>query len=529
MKKIMFIMKKTTLVLSVLAFSLTFNSCEKDFLETMPTNAISEAEAMKTLDGAMMCINGIHRLMYTIMDVSSYGTNARSQGYAGGIVSIWGNIESLGEDLVFRERPSGSWFEGPYQWSINNRDNSSVTGFPYMWYYHIIANANGIINRINEFEASDNDRNYILGQALAYRAYAHFGLVQWFGRRYEKGGNNSVENGGVVIVTRDPTEPQGRSTVAQVYTQINTDLDEAIRLLTDNSSAANRKQKSHINANVANGLKARVALVQQYWDVAARHARLAREGFPMATKDELLNGFYTVDAREWIWGSRHIAEQSTAYHSFASHFSMNSLATNASVSSQKLINKELYENMDPNDIRREWWIYDNTQSRYSPLKNSDPVFTLAPYSTQKFRVNGSWSPTTLNEMIDLPLMRGSEMFLIEAEAEAQDGRYAAARIVLETFMSVRVPGYTTSGIDDTDLLNEIWDNRRIELWGEGHRWLDLKRQNEGMRRTPEQGHLQTLIGGATFNVFILPNDSKWNLWLPRYDIDPSKGKIVQNL
>jgi len=534
MKTLTFIMKKAALTISILALSLTFNSCGKDFLETMPTNAVSEAEAMSTFAGAMLAVNGIHRLMYTSMRINSSSYNASSQGYGGGISSIWHSIDHMGEDMVLFLRPSGNWFEGPYDWSSFNRDNTSTLAFPYLWYYDIINNANAIINRMDEFESSEANKNYVLGQALYYRAFAYFGLVQWFGGRFDPKTDNSQP--GVPIRTENDMVLRPRASVAAVYTQINTDLNTSITLLTGNPNAIGRANKSHINANVANGLAARVALVQQRWDDAITHARAARIDVPMATADELLNGFHTVDAREWIWGMRHITEQSTGLSSFASFISLNYQA-NAIRVTPRLINAVLYNEMRPNDIRRDWWMVDPVNDpRLNALRNAEPGFVLRPLSNQKFRVNGSWAPVPLTDMIDLPLMRGSEMFLIEAEAEARAGRFDEARIVLTTLMMVRVPGYTTAGIGDGEyLIREIMRNRRIELWGEGHRWLDLKRLGavgdgeEGvMHRIAAQGHTAALAGSRTFNVRILPDNTWWNLWIPRDEITASKGLVVQN-
>ena len=85
-----------------------------------------------------------------------------------------------------------------------------------------------------------------------------------------------------------------------------------------------------------------------------------------------------------------------------------------------------------------------------------------------------WGEST-NQVSMYPWMRASEMALVEAEALAELGDATAAS-VFEAFQQKRVPGYTctTSG---SALIEEIRISRRVELWGEGQNFTDIKRWN----------------------------------------------------
>src|SRR5690625_6936794 len=61
-----------------------------------------------------------------------------------------------------------------------------------------------------------------------------------------------------------------------------------------------------------------------------------------------------------------------------------------------------------------------------------------------------------------------------------DGR--AAQVLYE-LVSARDDQYTLSSNTGDDLLEEIYLNRRLELWGEGFRFFDLKRLNLPLDRT----------------------------------------------
>jgi hypothetical protein len=83
-----------------------------------------------------------------------------------------------------------------------------------------------------------------------------------------------------------------------VYTQINKDIDDALVLLVGYTKPNN----SHLDLRVAQGLKARVALVQQNWQVASANAILA-SGKSLMTNAAYAVRFQLIYKSEWMWGS----------------------------------------------------------------------------------------------------------------------------------------------------------------------------------------------------------------------------------
>ena len=75
--------------------------------------------------------------------------------------------------------------------------------------------------------------DFIKAQALTYRAFSFYQLVQLYADRYDIGGANT--HLGIPLVTEPTQKGQARSTVADVYAQINTDLDEAIAFFTSST------------------------------------------------------------------------------------------------------------------------------------------------------------------------------------------------------------------------------------------------------------------------------------------------------
>src|SRR5690349_14735920 len=223
-------------LLSAAFFLLIFSSsCKKDYLDTFPTTAVAATDAVASTLNAYAALNGIHRIMYTQYD---------QQGEAGeGSNNIFRDL--MGEDIVYPLANGSTGLIGWLQWTNHRNVNSTDLRYVYRFYYRIIANANVLINGIDGASGPDADKKIIKGQALAYRAWAHFQLVQLWGKRYDKATRPNTQLG-VPILLNNTLAGQPRATVEEVYTQINKDLDDAIILLagyTRSGSAA----KSNFN------------------------------------------------------------------------------------------------------------------------------------------------------------------------------------------------------------------------------------------------------------------------------------------
>lgn len=106
--------------------------------------------------------------------------------------------------------------------------------------------------------------------------------------------------------------------------------------------------------------------------------------------------------------------------------------------------------------------------------SGNPIYAnvlATPFGVQ----NKFWSIAPYGNMA-FPWMRASEMALTEAEAQYMLGNEGAAKAALADVQSKRIPGYTSNKSGQA-LLDEIRNDRRVELWGEGFAFLDLKRWN----------------------------------------------------
>jgi hypothetical protein len=230
------------------------------------------------------------------------------------------------------------------------------------------------------------------------------------------------------------------------------------------------------------------------------------------TNAQYLSGFNDITNSEWIWGSRQIDDHNTFFYSYFAYISCNFNST-VIRTQPRAINSTLWNAIPATDIRKKCW--DSTGASV-PVP---PGGARVPYQNKKYLAKSD-----ALSVGDVPYMRAAEMYLIEAEARArQGGQDAAARTALYNLNINRNPSYVLSTNSGQALIDEIMFYRRVELWGEGFRFLDLKRLNLPLNRNGIPNHLAVLV-----SVFDVPaGDAKWEWLFPQDEMNANLS-IVQN-
>jgi hypothetical protein len=482
---------------AVVMVLILLGACKKNYLDTKPSDAIPGENGITNISDATALINGMHRTMY-----ARY--NAQGEGGQGSIMIV---SDALGEDLVMSAL-GNNWFITTVRWTDHRNINGAYNYFVYQFYYQLIANANLLINSIDNITGDTGDKELLKSEALTYRAWCYYNLVQFFGKRYVAGATNSQL--GVPLVLTTTTEGLPRATVEAVYTQINKDLDDAIAGF---ANANPRPNKSHLNMNVANAIKARVALTQQNWTVAISSAVEARAGFSLMNNAQYLEGFNSVSNPEWIWASDQTEEQGIGFANYFAYMSSNYNSTNIRTN-PKLINSTLYNQIPATDVRKQVW--DPTGAAI-PASLVAPGGLRRPYMTRKFLATSQSSSVG-----DIPHVRVAEMYLIEAEAKARSSDEPGARTALFTLINNRDASYVMSANSGQALINEILFHRRVELWGEGFRFFDLKRLNLPLNRNGANHTASVAL------VFDIPaGDNQWEFLFPQTEVNANRA-LIQN-
>ncbi len=510
-------MKRIYYLIFIASFFLTFTGCED--LDTLPVGdeiTSSQKEEVLTNDPAKAVagVNAIFAQFSTYMpNADALGASRHNDfGYPANMLFMDHN----GYDLVSDDNG--------YNWNGNNMDysdrlyTSNETQILWNNLYAIINMTNNVIGSIPA-DTDDATSQFYLSQGLAARAFSYWNLIQLFQFNYV--GNESAP--GVPIITDENSNDAAlagapRSSVQEVYNLITSDINTAIELLSSaEEQGMTRADKRYIDLAVAYGLRARINLTMQKWSEAASDATKAIEltsATPAGLTDVNKPAFMSVDESNWMWG---IIVQETdrvvtsGIVNWPSHMGSINYGY-ANFSGGKQINKTLFESIPESDVRRGWWLDENLSSPNLNKEQAAAVegYGYPEYTQVKFAPYKN-EPKTSTNSNDIPLMRVEEMYLIKAEAEAMSG--GNGQQTLQDFItSYRDPGYSVSAGSPADVQEEVFRQRRIELWGEGLNWFDIMRLNKGVDRR----------GGGYPNatmVFNIPAGSDILLWrIPEAEI-----------
>ena len=212
------LIKNITLGLATVGL-MSLTGCASDYLDTVPSTAVSETTMSASLDNLYIALNGIHKEMV------SQESGAQCLGGEPGFM-MCRDVEA--DDITWVKN---TWMQIAYLgWQCNTNESSFYNETYWRIYYQWILNANKILEGLEKVEVTDQELfNQIKGEALCIRAWAHFNLVQLYGGRYEAGKDNSQP--GIPYRVKPEAEELARSTVGEVYTKINEDLDEACKLM----------------------------------------------------------------------------------------------------------------------------------------------------------------------------------------------------------------------------------------------------------------------------------------------------------
>ena len=411
-----------------------------------------------------------------------------------------------------------NWFSACGNLTSRNADYAN----PYVRYaapYNEIAAANEVLKAYT-YSSEDKEVRYKIAQARAVRAFAYLNLAPYFQFGYAAGASDLPCVPLVTETTTNFTE-NPRATVAEIYTLIIEDLTFAI----ENLEGYVRSDKSRIDRQVAYGLRARAYLNMEEWSLAAADAAKAAAGYVPASLEEVSKPFlYDIGEHNWIWGydmrsDIALANPYATSSSWLRSFSGDGYAAACQV--YACINSLLYDKIPATDVRKGWWVDGSLTSplledvtwngvsgpAVAGLEIDNVKMAFLPYTNVKFgmyQVGG----TTNDE--DWAFMRVEEMILIQAEGLAKSGKTADAKVLLENFVQTyRDPSYSVTA-SGRSLEDEIWFQRRIELWGEGFSNSDTRRLNKPLVRF-HKGVQSNVPEAFRFNM---PADDGW--WLMRF-------------
>jgi hypothetical protein len=349
--------------------------------------------------------------------------------------------------------------------------------------YRKIYNANIVLEGSDDLikaNAAEKDVNLIKGWALFCRAYAFFDLAQVFAPAY-RAGTAGTDLGVPLRLSSKLTDNTTRSTVAETYDQILTDLNLAITLLPAEFFKSNRGKPGKA---AAYALRARVYLNLQQYDAALKSAEES-----LSLYNQLLD-YNTVTPSTGLSFSPLIDE--VIY-----------LSIQASVGTRNWqIDQALYNAYDSNDLRRSLFFTTNAATGAITFKGF--------YSTILSGFNG---------------LATDELYLTKAECLSRMNLPSAALETLNALLikRYRKGSYIPYNLSNTsDVLQLILMERRKECVFRNLRWSDLRRLNL------DPQYAKTLTRTANgISYQLSPNDARYVLPIPDDEIRSSG--IAQNV
>lgn len=429
--------------------------------------------------------------MYTKLgDPLSFGRFASDRPDDFGFVMMAFSNDLEAADIVGQNN-NYNWFSTCSELTTRNADYAN----PYIRYrgvYDEVARANDVIKAYGEITAETSaEIKYKVAQAYAIRAFCYLNIAPYFQFNYK----TSSDKPCVPLVTETTTDftNNPRAAVKEIYDQIVSDLDFAIA----NLDGYTRPDKSKIDKQVAYGLRARANLDMGKYAEAASDAAAAAQGYTPASMAEVSTpSFYNITDHNWLWGYDMTMDVAKAFPYATSSSWIRSFSANgysAGTGTYFCINNLLYDKIPDSDVRKGWWVDADLNSplldglTWGSLKGqqiateeiADEKMIFLPYTNVKF---GMYTIGGTTNEEDWPFMRVEEMLLIQAEGLIKSGQTAAGVQVLNDFVrTYRDPQYNAEATG-RKIEDEVWFQRRVELWGEGFSNSDTRRLGKPLVR-----------------------------------------------
>lgn len=507
-------MKKITLSL-LAALTIGVASCD---MNTVPYDAINDNEALTSITDFKNMRVGLYD---ALRGLTSGGNLVSTEIQCDNFNAVVGFSNTYGE---------------MYRWQFT-ASSGDVSG-AYGGYQILIGRANFILTNKNQLDMSILETpedsaliDKIIGEAYFVRAYSLFQLTQFYCAAYDKA-TASEPNTGVAYnltfsPTSDPSKYPGRATLEETYAQIASDIAEAKKGIHEKGQACS----AYITTDLITALEARVALSKKdYATAAIKAVEVINSGnyALCANADELVEMWHNDGNAEAIWQIPVPSKEELPSQNGRHYLPYSDGSVPDYLPTLDFV--KLFIPSEPNQS-------DNRIAAYFTLGE---LATTSGASGKAYMFNkftdesGLWEAMGKIESARFTSepkpFRIAEMYLIAAEAYAMSNKVPEGAKYLNELKKKRIAGYVDTEFPSANaLMQELKNERRRELAGEGFRLFDLKRWGEGVVRGEAQNLDFCLFPGSnvTTNMKRSANDNRMTWPIPQHEID-SNPQMVQN-
>jgi hypothetical protein len=465
--------------------------CSKEFLDPVPQTSLSDLSVFDTKDRVVAQVNGMYAAV-------------KDAQYLGGRFQVYGDLRA--DNFVPNSNNLVTNFA-----TWNHTEVSSTNEVQNCW-----GSIYAAINVVNVFvdglksawdggklanKISQDEYNQFMSESYALRAMCYMDLLRLYCKPYVL---NAGSNPGVPLRLKAEKSATGndlaRSTVAEVYTQILSDLDAAEPLSTLKYSS-DLLNTTRIHRNTIVALKTRAYLAMGDWaNVVTESSKIVSASAPFAASTGAPNALNATYAGLWI----------TPYTSKESIFSMPMTITNS-----------------PGGQNYLSWYYNPSSSESYYLTATSPVYVAMDATdvrkTSMTLVSSKYYltkyPDYTNGADYAPIIRYAEVLLSRAEALAKSGS-AVTQAAVDLLNAVRTRSYPTGAYTLADFptaasfYTAVLQERNFEFLGEGLRAFDVMRL--GM-------DIPAKNGGGMGNIAAIPSSSVGYIWpIPANELGMNK-------
>ena len=427
--------------------------CSKELLDPVPQTSLSSLTVFDTKERVEAQVNGMYDAMKTAQ-------------YLGGRFFVYNDVRC--DNFI----PKSSNLVTCYS-TWNHSVITSTNEVQNLWgaVYNTINVVNIFLDGLGKAWdegrldgiISEEDYNQYRSEAYSLRAICYFHLLQLYAKPYNTGsGSNPGLPLRLIAETSSENNDLARSTVAEVYTQILKDLNDAEPLaISDYEDDHMNLTRIHKNTIIA--FKTRVYLHMQNWAaVATESAKIVSSTAPYTATSGV--GFALNPSFTGIWAE--------PYTSAESIFSMPHATTDNPGSQNSLpsyyfsgATESYYLNLAPGTA---YAAMDATDARKTSLTLAAGNYFISKFTDYTSHSNYS------------PVIRYAEVLLNRSEALVRQGN-AVTQGAVDLLNAVRTRSFPTGAYTVADFANAdafysaILTERNMEFLGEGMRNMDLMR------------------------------------------------------
>ncbi len=475
-------MKKVYILICIIA---SVTACKDNFLNTVPKTTIAVDAAYSTPGKILAQVNNL------------YGQLQAATFYGGRfIVFNEQRADEFGQN-------DGNAATGSAIWNQNVASTSEYINNVWSAGYTAINASNILISKLSGTKVvSDSLAKLYVAEAKFVRAISYFSLVQTYAKPFNVDKNAMGIPLRLTPITGAGSNDMARSTVAEIYAQIISDLNDAESGLPAVYSTA-LLNASRAKKSSAIALKSRVYLHQaDYTNVAKEASKLVPAIAPFQyTAGSLTHKLETNITT--VFGGSYVGSEAIFTIPFANS-TTETPATQSALAFNYLAQPIIF--LAAAGIAKNEALNTSADARTG----------LIGTNSAKQKVLRKFAITTAPFRDFVPVIRYAEVLLNYAEAAANLNDLPTATALLKAVRSRSNSSYLfpESDINTKEtLINTILTERRIELLGEGFRLVDLQRKGQT---------IPAKVGSIGTAPLVLPTASNYIWPIPSGEILANK-------